>query len=69
MACLRIAGLEKAEQGIWPTVAPLGYRNVMGANGKRVIELDPETAPFVVKLFEWYSTGRYSLKQVGNRVR
>ena len=61
--------LEKAEQGIWPTVAPLGYRNVMGANGKRVIEVDPETAPFVVKLFEWFSTGMYSLKQVGNRVR
>ena len=61
--------LEKAEQGIWPTVAPLGYRNVMGANGKRVIEVDPETAPFVVKLFEWFSTGMYSLKQVGNRIR
>ncbi len=28
--------LEKAEQGIWPTVAPLGYRNVE-VNGKRVI--------------------------------
>jgi DNA invertase Pin-like site-specific DNA recombinase len=61
--------LEKAEQGIWPTVAPLGYRNVMGTNGKRVIEVDPETAPFVVKLFEWFSTGMYSLKQVGNRIR
>ena len=61
--------LEKAEQGIWPTVAPLGYRNVMGANGKRVIEVDPETAPLVVKLFEWFSTGMYSLKQVGNRAR
>ena len=61
--------LEKAEQGIWPTVAPLGYRNVMGANGKRVIDVDPETSPFVVKLFEWYSTGMYSLKQVGNRIR
>jgi DNA invertase Pin-like site-specific DNA recombinase len=29
--------LEKAEQGIWPSAAPLGYRNVDGANGKRVI--------------------------------
>ena len=34
--------LEKAEQGIWPSAAPLGYRNVDGANGKRVIEPDPE---------------------------
>lgn len=61
--------LEKAEQGIWPTVAPIGYRNVAGPNGKRIIEVDPETAPAVVKLFEWYSTGMYSLKQAGIRVR
>ena len=40
-----------------------------GVNGKRVIDVDPETAPFVVKLFEWFSTGMYSLKQVGNRIR
>lgn len=61
--------LEKAEQGIWPTVAPLGYRNVMGPNGKRVIEADPEAAPGVAKLFEWYSTGMFSLKQLGFRAR
>lgn len=36
--------LEKAEQGIWPTMAPTGYRNVVGAHGKRVIAVDPETA-------------------------
>ena len=27
---------EKAEQGIWPTKAPLGYRNVTGPDGKKV---------------------------------
>ncbi len=26
--------LEKADQGIWPSCAPLGYLNVMGADGK-----------------------------------
>jgi DNA invertase Pin-like site-specific DNA recombinase len=30
---------EKAEQGIWPTVAPLGYRNVAGPDGKRLSSL------------------------------
>ena len=25
---------EKAEQGIWPSKAPLGYRNVTGPDGK-----------------------------------
>ena len=33
---------EKAEQGIWPTVAPLGYRNVAGSDGKKIIEPDPD---------------------------
>ena len=33
---------EKAEQGIWPTIAPLGYRNVAGADGKKIIEPDPD---------------------------
>lgn len=37
--------------------------------GKRVIEVDPDTAPGVVKLFEWFSTGMYSLKQAAKRAR
>ena len=55
---------EKAEQGIWPSRAPTGYRNIDGPNGKRIIEPDPEAAPLVTKMFEWYATGRYSLKDV-----
>ena len=43
---------EKAEQGLWPSYAPLGYRNVTGANGKKMIELDPHLAPIIVRLFE-----------------
>ena len=37
--------LEKAEQGIWPSYAPLGYCNVMGPNGKKTIEPDPGLSP------------------------
>src|SRR5580765_909021 len=55
---------EKAEQGLWPSCAPLGYRNVQGLNGKKTIEPDPTVAPLVARLFEWYSTGSYSLKEV-----
>ena len=44
--------LEKAEQGIWPTVAPLGYLNVMGPNGKKIIEADPELGPIITQMFE-----------------
>jgi site-specific DNA recombinase len=55
---------EKAQQGLWPSFAPLGYRNVQGPNGKRTIEPDPSWAPSIALLFERYSTGRYSLKEV-----
>jgi site-specific DNA recombinase len=60
---------EKAEQGIWPTVAPLGYRNVMGHDGKKIIESDPESAPVIARLFEWYATGMLSLKQAAQKAR
>jgi site-specific DNA recombinase len=60
---------EKAEQGIWPTKAPLGYRNVPGPDGKNIIAVDPEYAPVITRLFEWYTTGLYSLKDLSKRVR
>src|SRR5258707_504217 len=60
---------EKAEQGIWPTVAPLGYRNLTGPNGKKIIEPDPEAAPLIGRLFEWYAAGTLSLREVATKVR
>jgi site-specific DNA recombinase len=60
---------EKAEQGIWPTKTPLGYRNVIGPDGKKIIAADPAVAPIVSKLFEWYATGQYSLKEAARMAR
>jgi site-specific DNA recombinase len=60
---------EKAEQGIWPTKTPLGYVNVTGPDGRKVIAVDPDVAPIVAKLFEWYATGEYALKEVAKRAR
>jgi hypothetical protein len=60
---------EKAEQAIWPKVAPLGYRNVAGADGKKIIEPDPESAPIISHLFEWYATGTLSHKEVAQKAR
>jgi len=51
--------IEKARQGHWPTVAPVGYRNNLATHR---IQPDPERAPIIVKLFEWYASGQYSLK-------
>jgi DNA invertase Pin-like site-specific DNA recombinase len=51
--------LEKARQGHWPSFAPIGYVN---SPVTRRIEPDPERAPIITKLFEWYATGNVSLK-------
>ena len=56
--------LEKARQGIWPSWAPVGYRNVVRADGKRVIDVDPELGPIVARVFDAYATGVWSVAQV-----
>jgi site-specific DNA recombinase len=58
---------EKAEQGIWPTKCPLGYRNISGPDGKKVIATDPAIAPLIAKLFEWYARGDISLKEAARK--
>jgi len=58
---------EKAEQGIWPTKCPLGYRNVSGSDGKKIIAADPAIAPLIAKLFEWYARGDISLKEAAHK--
>ena len=60
---------EKAQQGLWPSYAPIGYRNVVGANGRKMIEPDPAMAPVIVRLFEWYATGTMSLTELMRKAR
>ncbi len=52
---------EKAEQGIYPSRPPLGYRN---NRLERTIEVDSQKAPIARRMFELYATGRYSLTGV-----
>lgn len=61
--------LEKAKQGIWPSQAPLGYLNVVGPHGKKIIVPDPELGPIVQRVFEWFGTGDYALKEVTQKAR
>jgi site-specific DNA recombinase len=58
---------EKAEQGIWPTKTPLGYRNTIGPDGKKIIAIDPAIASLIAKLFEWYGHG--SLKEAARKAQ
>jgi DNA invertase Pin-like site-specific DNA recombinase len=60
---------EKAQQGIWPSVAPVGYVNIMEPSGRRIITIDPEQGPLVTRLFDWYSTGSYSVKALAAKAR
>jgi hypothetical protein len=54
---------------MWPSFSPLGYQNVTGADGKKVMTPDPVLAPVVTRLFERYATGRYSVKEVARLSR
>src|SRR5215813_7398502 len=60
---------EKAEQGIWPTKCLFSYRNITGPDGKKIIAIDPATAPIVSRLFEIYVTGTLSLKEAAQKAR
>jgi site-specific DNA recombinase len=53
--------LEKAEQGEWPSRAPVGYVNNKETHR---IEVDPDKARFVVELFKLYASSQYSLESL-----
>jgi DNA invertase Pin-like site-specific DNA recombinase len=56
---------EKAEQGIYPGRAPLGYRNNPLT---RAIDVDSERAPIVKRIFEMYASGYFSLSTLRDAV-
>jgi len=57
---------EKVRQG-WPTGhAPYGYINVDNKN--EPVILHPENSKAVMRLFELYSTGKYTFKSIENRM-
>lgn len=63
--------IEKAEQGIFPSNAPIGYKNVeRGINGQNVktIDIDESRAHIILKMFRLYATGNYSLRQISELV-
>ncbi|MFO0688354.1 MAG: recombinase family protein [Myxococcota bacterium] len=60
---------EKAEQGLWPSNAPLGYSNVTRPDGKKTIAPDPVLAPIVLDLFQRYSRGDISIRELTRQAR
>jgi site-specific DNA recombinase len=57
---------EKAEQGIYPSRPPFGYRN---NKLEHTIEVDPEKAPIAQRMFELYASGQYSLSSLRATLR
>jgi DNA invertase Pin-like site-specific DNA recombinase len=60
---------EKARTGMYPSFAPVGYRNTDGPAGKRIIVPDPDTAPVITEVFRRFATGSYSIKAVVAELR
>lgn len=54
---------EKLKRGDWINFAPFGYLN---DKATRTVALDPVRAPFLIEMFQRYSTGLYSFKQLSN---
>ncbi len=61
--------LEKARAGIYPSNAPVGYRNVDGPAGKRIIVPDPGTASVIIDLFHRFATGTCSIRALVRELR
>jgi site-specific DNA recombinase len=61
--------LEKARAGIYPSFAPVGYRNTDGPAGKRVIVPDSDTATVITELFGCFATGSFSIKALVAKLR
>jgi site-specific DNA recombinase len=57
---------EKAEQGIYPGRAPFGYRN---NRADRTIQIHPESALIVTRIFELYASAQYSLSELQKAAR
>src|SRR3989339_1260646 len=55
----------KARRGMYPGMAPLGYRNSR-LNGVKTITVNKKWAPVVIKLFKKYATGKYRLKDMAS---
>lgn len=55
---------QKARNGLWPSIAPIGYLNVR-TDGVRwaesVLKIDAERAPLITQAFELYSSGQWNL--------
>lgn len=58
----------KIKNGEWPGKATVGYMNVVDAKGNKDIVPDPNRRHFIVKIFEMYASGNYSIKPIAKEM-
>lgn len=59
---------QKRRRGEYPRRAPIGYLNVKDENGIRDIVPDSARAPFIVRTYELYATGEYSIRIITKKL-
>lgn len=60
--------LEKAEQGYYPERPPVGYMRKPNEK-KAYLQINPEKAYYIKRIFELYSTGNYSYMELAKILR
>ena len=60
---------QKLRKGEWPSKAPYGYKNIRVEAGKKDIVVDEFEAQIVIKVFELYASGAYSLQLVCDKIK
>ncbi|MFA7385816.1 MAG: recombinase family protein [Candidatus Paceibacterota bacterium] len=58
---------EKIAQGWLPTKPPLGYKTI-GERGHKIHIIDDEKSFFIIKMFKYYATGNYSLRELSKKM-
>lgn len=56
---------ERLKSGEWSWVAPIGYKNITIGDRKTIVP--NESAPLVKKLYEEFSTGLYTIRQIAEK--
>jgi len=62
------ANENKIKKGEWIGKSPIGYINTINENGNKDILPDPARTHFIVKIFEMYATGNFSMRIIRNEI-
>lgn len=58
----------KANEGLFPGKAPIGYLNVRDENDRGYIIVDETIKPHIENIFRYYASGQYSLESLGRKM-